>query len=187
MPTVPMLVFPSAPTPHQLSAVALLSPATSSCSTIVPISWHGPNQTAQPQQPLVQVQRSVASGPVPSPPLPIHSLLPHVEPSVTPPTATASAAAVGVEGPNEIPPIVSLALSASGIAQATGQHAHHSSISPNQLAHFQMLMARQISIGQAPDVMIPPQTTTAVMRETCGLEEDLKSQDTCKDEMPSPK
>jgi len=141
VPTVPMLVFPSASAPHQLNAVAIIPSATSSCSTIVPLPWQGG------QQPMSQLNPQVPVGQ----PLSLPMQLQHpIESSVS-----AAAADPGTE----IPPLVSLALSASGIAQGSGSHVYHPSISPNQLAHFQMLMARQISMCQSSEVPQAPMET----------------------------
>ena len=159
MPKVPMLVFPSASAPHQLSAVAIIPSATSSCSTIVPLPWQGANV-----QPAVQPTASLPP-PDPTPP-----------PSADPPSSS-----TGGES-KDIPPLVSLALSASGIAQAAGSNAYHPSISPNQLAHFQMLMARQIATSQATplepsDIVIPEATVQAVRAPYDHKEEKKEIQD----------
>ena len=165
MPKVPMLVFPSASAPHQLSAVAIIPSATSSCSTIVPLPWQGANV-----QPAVQ--------PAPSLPLPDQPPAP-----VDPPSSSTGES-------KDIPPLVSLALSASGIAQAAGSNAYHPSISPNQLAHFQMLMARQIATSQATplepsDVVIPEATVQAVRTPYDQKEENKETEDAKRPPSPS--
>lgn len=135
MNTVPMFVFPSTSAPHQLSAVAIIPSTTSSCSTIVPVPWQGSNQQQGFSQVICNFTIRMTSS---QGSLPLETSAPMTTTSSIP----------------EIAPLVSFALSASGIAPGTGSNAYQSSISPNQLAHFQMLMARQISMSQNPDVAV---------------------------------
>lgn len=160
VPTVPMLVFPSASAPHQLNAVAIIPSATSSCSTIVPLPWQGSSQ--QMPQPNPQPHAPVAQ-PMSLP------LQPQNVPDV-------SLSAPAVEPAGEISPLVSLALSASGIAQGTGPHVYHPSISPNQLAHFQMLMARPISMIQNPEAGLPQTAANTIQTQQEQVEDSTSDE-----------
>lgn len=97
VPTVPILVFPSSSAPNQLSTVAIIPSATSSCSTIAPFAMAG-RSTFGPQL-------------IPPVPLGQSSSLPmQLQQSIESPVSAAA-----VEGSGEIMPSVSLALSALGI------------------------------------------------------------------------
>lgn len=131
---VPMLVFPSASGASQLNALAIIPTSITSGQTLVPIPWTNqqdrqqtmpiPLQTPQPVEAAIEVQNQHTSG--------------GQEQSST----------------GEVPPpFVSLALSASGLGQISNASvgastAFHSAISPHELAQFQMMIARQMSLCQ---------------------------------------
>lgn len=135
-PTVPMLLFPSTSGATQVNALAIIPTSITSGQTLVPLPWTNqqdrqqtmpvPVQTPQPVDAAIEAQNQHSSG--------------SQEQSST----------------GEVPPFVNLALSASGLGQISNtgvgaSTAFHSAISPNQLAHFQMMIARQMSLCQGTE------------------------------------
>eukprot|EP00210_Caulerpa_lentillifera_P009349 g8913.t1 len=160
-PTVPMLVFPSASGATQVNALAIIPTAITSGQTLVPLPWNNNNPDRQQNMSM-----------------PVQSMNP-----IESPITLANHQGVTNGGQGEIPPLVGLALSASGIGQINGTTAaaaaaagtpaannFQSMISANQLAQFQMLIARQMSFCQGMETttssMIPQQETERQNDET---------------------